>query len=59
MMEVGLFMLPFWPGLPGRRDLVSQWDYLDKSEGNVNDGTATYVTATYVEQNTDHLIPQK
>lgn len=24
--SVKLLMLPSWPGLPGRRDLVSQWD---------------------------------
>ncbi len=24
------FVLPFWPGLPGRRDVASQWDYPGK-----------------------------
>ncbi len=24
------FVLPFWPGLPGRRDFISQWDYPGK-----------------------------
>ncbi len=25
---VNLFVLPFWPGVLGRRDFISQWDYI-------------------------------
>ncbi len=32
---VKLFVLPFWPGLPGRRDFISQWDYPGK-KNNIN-----------------------
>ncbi len=34
---MNFFVLPFWPGLPGRRDVASQWDYPGKIKAKVNE----------------------